>query len=91
MSRPDSNSSRRTALVTGAAARIGASIATTLHDRGCNLVLHYNSNREGAERLATGLNEARPGSAAILQADLSTPAGVDELAAGVRAECGTDR
>jgi pteridine reductase len=88
MSRPDSNSSRRTALVTGAAARIGASIATTLHDRGCNLVLHYNSNREGAERLATGLNEARPGSAAILQADLSTPAGVDELADGVRSALG---
>jgi pteridine reductase len=84
MSRPEGKSARQIALVTGAAARIGASIATALHERGCDLLLHYNSNREGAEGLAASFNEARPGSAETLQADLSTPAGVDELAAGVR-------
>ena len=88
MSRPDGKSSRSTALVTGAAARIGASIATALHDRGCDLMLHYNSNRTGAEAVAAGLNEVRPGSARILQADLSTPAGVDKLADGVRSAYG---
>ena len=84
MSRTDSSNSRPTALVTGAAARIGASIASRLHERGCDLVLHYNSNRSGAERLAAELNEVRPGSVASLQADLSTPSGVDQLAGGVR-------
>ena len=84
MSRTDSSNSRPTALVTGAAARIGASIASRLHERGCDLVLHYNSNRSGAERLAAELNEVRPGSVASLQADLSTPSGVDKLAGGVR-------
>jgi pteridine reductase len=89
MSRPDDKSPRQTALVTGAAARIGASIATALHGRGCDLLLHYNSNREGAEGLAASLNEVRPASAEILQADLSTPAGVDDLAGGVRAAFGS--
>ena len=84
MSRTDSSNSRPTALVTGAAARIGASIASRLHERGCDLVLHYNSNRSGAERLAAELNEVRPGSVASLQADLSTPSGVDKLAGRVR-------
>jgi pteridine reductase len=73
-------SSRKTALVTGAAARIGATIAETLHERGCDVLLHYNSNEEGARDLAAQLNEIRTGSAAVAQADLSRPAGVDSLA-----------
>jgi len=88
MSRTESNIPGKTALVTGAAARIGAAIATALRDRGCDLVLHYNSNRAGAEEVAAGLNEVRPGSVELLQADLSTPAGVDRLARGVRSACG---
>jgi len=78
----------RTALVTGAAARIGASIAATLHARGCDLVLHYNANQSGAEALAGRLNQERPDSAVVAQADLSTQAGVEELAARVRATSG---
>jgi len=76
------------ALVTGAAARIGAAIATALHHRGCDLVLHYNANRDGAESLAGRLNAARPGSAVTAQADLSSPAGVSELAERVGAAYG---
>ena len=76
------------ALVTGSAARIGAAIATALHEKGCDLVLHYNANREGAESLAGRLNAARPGSAVTAQADLSSPAGVNELAERVRAAYG---
>ncbi len=49
-------SSRKTALVTGAAARIGAAICTTLHGRGCDVLIHYNSNREAAQKLADRLN-----------------------------------
>lgn len=88
MSSGKKNSSSRTALVTGAAARIGASIAAALHERGCSLMLHYNANRSGAEDLAKRLNEARPDSAVCVQADLSSQTGVDSLADRVRANCG---
>jgi len=88
MSSGKTGSSRMAALVTGAAARIGASIAAALHQRGCDLVVHYNANREGADSLAGRLNAARPGSAVTVQADLSSPAGVTELAERTRAAYG---
>jgi pteridine reductase len=72
-------SSRRTALVTGSAARIGARIAASLHARDCDVLLHCNSNLEGAEALAARLNALRPGSASVASADLSTVAGVKRL------------
>ena len=81
-------SSRKTALVTGAAARIGAAIAMTLHERGCDVLLHYNSNEEGARDLAVRLNEVRAHSAAVAQADLSQPAGVESLAEAQRSVFG---
>ena len=77
-------SSRKTALVTGAAARIGAAICETLHSRGCDVLLHYNSNREAAERLAGELNEKRVQSVSVAQADLSSPTGLDDLAEQAR-------
>jgi pteridine reductase len=73
-------SSRKTALVTGAAARIGAAISTTLHGRGCDVLIHYNSNREAAQKLADQLNRQRDQSVFIVQADLSQPAGIETLA-----------
>lgn len=69
----------KTALVTGAAARIGAAVATALHGRGCNVIIHYNSNQESASALAASLNEVRPHSASVVSADLSSPAGVEQL------------
>jgi pteridine reductase len=76
-------SSRKTALVTGAAARIGACIARTLHGRGCDVLVHYNSNREAAERLAGELNAERAGSAFTAQAELSSAESIESLAAAV--------
>ncbi|MEJ2383475.1 MAG: pteridine reductase [Xanthomonadales bacterium] len=78
-------SSRKTALVTGAAVRIGATTVRTLHERGCDVLVHCNSKREEAEALAGELNGSRPGSAHVAQADLSTQKGVDALAAACRA------
>jgi pteridine reductase len=77
-------SSRKTALVTGAAARIGASITESLHGRGCDVMLHYNSNREAAQHLADRLNAERNQSAFLAQAELSAPAGIKSLAEQVR-------
>jgi pteridine reductase len=60
----------RVALVTGAARRVGAAIATALHAAGASVVIHYRSSRADAEALAADLNRARPRSAVALQADL---------------------
>jgi pteridine reductase len=78
------NTVRKTALVTGAAARIGASIAEALHARGCDILLHYNSSQEAAQRLADRLNIARSDSAFLVSAELSSPAGVEHLAGATR-------
>lgn len=59
-----------TVLITGAAARIGAEIARTLHAAGLNIVIHYRSSADSAISLADSLNELRADSASILQADL---------------------
>jgi pteridine reductase len=71
----------KTALVTGAARRVGAVIARTLHAAGANLVLHYRSSADDATALAQELNGLRPASAALAECDLleiaSLPALVD--------------
>ncbi len=59
-----------TVLVTGAARRIGAAIARSVHAAGANVVLHCHRSRADAERLAGELNSLRPGSSAVVQADL---------------------
>lgn len=83
----DSTKSREcVALVTGAARRIGASIAAALHARGCRLLLHYRSSEDEAGALAEKLNEIRPGSAVLLQADLSDAGGAEKLAEQARAQ-----
>lgn len=69
----------RTALVTGAAKRLGAAIARALHAEGMNLLLHYNTSEPGAQALADELNEARRDSAAIAQADLANIQGLESL------------
>jgi len=86
MSSGKTGSPGKTALVTGAAARIGAAITETLHQRGCAVAVHCNSNRGGAEALAERLNAARSGSAFVVQADLSQTAGVEQLAAQLRSK-----
>jgi pteridine reductase len=69
-----------TALITGAARRIGACIAETLHQRGCDVFLHYRSSSDAVEELAGKLNARRPASASILQADLGDSEDINRLA-----------
>jgi pteridine reductase len=61
----------KTALVTGAANRIGAQIARTLHQNGANLIIHYRESLANAEALARQLNAQRSNSACCLQTELS--------------------
>ena len=60
----------RVVLITGAARRIGAAIARTLHAAGARVVLHCNRSRAEADALAAELDAARPRSSAVVQADL---------------------
>lgn len=60
----------RVALVTGAARRIGAAIATRLHTAGARVVIHYRGSADEADKLARTLNTMRRDSATTLQADL---------------------
>ncbi|ORU92304.1 MAG: pteridine reductase [Cycloclasticus sp. symbiont of Bathymodiolus heckerae] len=57
-------------LITGAARRIGAQMAQAFHDAGYGIVLHYRDSKVEADALMTLLNEARAGSAWVVQADL---------------------
>ena len=66
-------------LVTGAARRIGAAIARTLHGAGARVALHCNRSRTEAERLAEELNAVRAGSCAVVQADLLDLAALPRL------------
>ena len=60
----------KTVLITGAARRIGAAIAETLHREGMNIVLHYRSSATQAERLRAKLTQRREHSVLAVQADL---------------------
>ncbi len=63
--------SPKVALITGAARRLGAEIAQTLHAVGFNVVLHYHHSETEAQHLCDLLNKKRNHSAIILQTDLS--------------------
>ena len=60
----------KTVVITGAARRVGATIARVLHEAGANVVVHYRSSARDAEALLADLNRARPKSAVMFQADL---------------------
>lgn len=61
----------KTALVTGGAARIGATTVRYLHAAGANVVIHYRSSATPAQALCDELNAARPGAATTVQGDLT--------------------
>ncbi len=60
----------RVALITGAAKRIGASIARALHADGYALALHYRSSSVEMQALTAELEAARAGSTLALCAEL---------------------
>jgi pteridine reductase len=70
MSATSANTSSKSILVTGAAKRVGATIARVLHAAGANVVIHCNHSRAEAAQLASSLNSLRAHSAAVVQGDL---------------------
>jgi pteridine reductase len=78
----------KVALITGAAQRIGAQIARTLHGAGMKIVLHYRGSQTAAQALTDEFNQLRPGSATLLRADLSDSATLAPLIDAAAAQWG---
>lgn len=75
---------KRTALITGGAARIGAAIARELHAHDIDIVIHYRNSVDPAAALVEELNAIRHNSADTVQGDLldheTIPRIIDEVA-----------
>jgi pteridine reductase len=78
----------QTALVTGAAQRVGAAIARALHVAGANVIIHCHRSLRTAEKLAAELEHARPDSCAVIAADLLDTAALPALIAHSRERFG---
>lgn len=84
---PDT-SIRKVALVTGAAARIGAGITRHLHSQGFNIALHYHKSTKEADALCQDLNKTVENSAVCFKADLLDVADLKLLAEKVQLHWG---
>lgn len=71
--------SNKVALITGAARRLGATIAKSLHEASYHVVLHYRHSKEEASELAALLNARRKHSAITVQADLNSEEALPHL------------
>lgn len=72
---------RPVAVVTGAARRIGASIAAHLHAAGYDIVVHYRQSADEARALVARLEDTRASSAIAVAADLASTAACANLVA----------
>lgn len=78
----------RCVLITGAARRLGAAMARTLHGAGATIVIHHRASAEAALALMAELNALRAGSAHTVAADLMNVTALPELVARAVACCG---
>lgn len=78
----------RVALVTGAARRVGAVIARTLHGAGYDLALHFRHSQVELDALRGELETARAGSTLAVQADLAVAEQLPGLVAATVARFG---
>lgn len=68
-----------TVLITGASRRVGACIARTLHAAGANVVIHYNTSTADAKRIQSELEQIRPHSVKLVQANLENDQSFTQL------------
>jgi len=68
----------KSALVTGAALRIGRAVALALADHGVNVVVHYRNSKADAEKVAADIH-ARGAQAWTVRGDLAEPAEVEAI------------
>ena len=66
-------------LVTGGARRVGVATCRRLHSQGATLVVHYRASESEARALEAELDQVRPGSVALVQADLLETANLPRL------------
>jgi pteridine reductase len=71
--------SRPVVLVTGAARRVGAAIARTLHAAGYDLALHCRNSRSELDALIADLEQQRASSTLALQAELADVEALPDL------------
>jgi len=70
---------RKVAIVTGAARRIGAKIASRLHEAEYNIVVHYRHSDSEALQLVQSLNDIQPNTAIAHKAELADDIQVDAI------------
>jgi NAD(P)-dependent dehydrogenase (short-subunit alcohol dehydrogenase family) len=75
---PPAHSPAKTALITGAARRIGRAIALDLAQRGWRVAVHYRRSVHEAQALVSEI-KAAGGAAAALPADLAKPEDIERL------------
>ena len=68
-------------LITGAARRVGATVARLLHAQGARLAIHYRNSAGDAAALQKELNTARKDSVVLVQGDLLDTAALPALVA----------
>ncbi|MCW8108786.1 pteridine reductase [Alteromonas ponticola] len=68
------------ALITGAAKRIGKTLATSLHQNGYRVIVHYHHSEKAALTFKQQLNAQRADSAEIVQANLCNINEVEKMA-----------
>lgn len=85
---PAASDTRPVVLITGAARRIGARIARTLHAAGCDLALHYRHSAEAMQALCAELEAERAHSTLSMQADLADCAALPVLIEAAVAQFG---
>lgn len=70
---------QKVVLITGAAKRVGAVVARSLHDQGMRIAIHYSTSASDAQKLQDEFNRKRADSAIILQANLLDTAALPQL------------
>ena len=75
-------------LITGAARRIGAVVADTLHAAGANIAIHYRGSVADAEALQGRLEQRRANSTMLLQGDVLDTAALPDMVARMVAHTG---